>query len=347
MESTLPTLPTFQAFLEGARLPSDDAGTVQGDYQRACRMDATSIVTSTDRNNTPMLPQSAQKLITRSPLENNSACKASRVEESGITDIRRRILCQRPGFSHILLSSEEQAEHEALYHNDWSSSDSASLAEENNKRRRPREAPKNTFPSRKKRQRMTRNDSHGAGSSRITETRSSISSKTLRAKPSVRCASSRRGNIKTDSSDMDLVIQHKVDEDKVAHKRAEQKRRNELSSLIIELELWLLSEFLDGCQPRNKKPGYTKNGTLKAVLSYLKHQATVIEEQNKIIEAQAAANAALKKRVAGFDATGSGKWDVERTSRLMSIDELPCVPTLLANAMPILPFKAAKHYSHG
>ena len=97
---------------------------------------------------------------------------------------------------------------------------------------------------------------------------------------------------------MDQVVQHKVEEDKVAHKRAEQKRRNELSTLIAELEICLPSEFLDGCQPpRNQKPGYTKNGTLKAVLSYLKHQATVIEEQNKINEAQAAANAALKERV--------------------------------------------------
>lgn len=99
---------------------------------------------------------------------------------------------------------------------------------------------------------------------------------------------------------MDQVVQHKVKEDKVAHKRAEQKRRNEHSSFITALELCLPSDFLDGCQPRNQKPGYTKNGTLKAVLSFLEHQATTIEEQKKTIEAQATTIAALNERIAAL-----------------------------------------------
>lgn len=59
-------------------------------------------------------------------------------------------------------------------------------------------------------------------------------------------------------------------------------------------------EYLHGCQPKNQKSGYTKNGTLKAVLSSYKHQAKVIEEQNKIIEAQAAANTALEEEIAAW-----------------------------------------------
>ena len=71
--------------------------------------------------------------------------------------------------------------------------------------------------------------------------------------------------------------------------------RNEHSTLKVELEHCLPPDFLDGCQSRNQRPGYTKNGILKAMLMYHKHQAAVIEKQRKIIEAQAAKNAALEE----------------------------------------------------
>ena len=260
VESRLPSLPNFQAFLEGARPLSDDAGTVQEDCQRPCRMDAPSIVKSTDRYNTPALPRSAQTSITRSLLEDKPACKSSSFKESEIIAVRQRNPGQWPGCSHVLIPSEGQAEHKALSHKNWSSSDS----------------------------------------------------KALRAKPSVRCALLRRATFKTDNSDMDQVVQHKVKEDKVAHKRAEQKRRNENSSSITALKLYLPSNFLDGCQPRNQKPGYTKNGTLKAVLSFLEHQATIIEEQKRLIEAQAATIAALNERVAALMLQDEkiGTWNV-------------------------------------
>ena len=86
-----------------------------------------------------------------------------------------------------------------------------------------------------------------------------------------------------------------VEEGKAAHKRAEQIRQNEISTLIVELEHCLPPEFLDGCQPRNQRPGYTKNGVLKTMLRYHKHRAAVIEQQRKLTEAQAANNAALEE----------------------------------------------------
>lgn len=92
----------------------------------------------------------------------------------------------------------------------------------------------------------------------LTKTVSSVSSRTLKAKPPVQCTSSRRPTLKPDNSDIDQTIQHKFKEGKVTHKRAEQKRRNELSSLITELEHLLPSKSLCGCQPKNQKPGYTK-----------------------------------------------------------------------------------------
>lgn len=274
-------------------------------------MDAGSIVTSTNRYNAPMVPCPAQRIFVRSPFEHNSARKASRFEEPEVADTRRRIRCQWPGCFQVLLSSEDQAAHGALHYNDRSSSDSALLASENNKRPRLRGDPEDTFSFGKKRQCLSHYDVHSSGGSSSIKTAPSASTKTLRAKPSVRCPSSRRPTAKTDDSDMDPVVQHKVKEGKVAHKRAEQKRRSELSSLIAEMEQRLPSQFLTGCQPRNQKPGYTKNGTLKAVLNYHKHQVTVIEEQDKIIEAQAAANAALKEKIAALmqQAQQCGTWN--------------------------------------
>ena len=71
--------------------------------------------------------------------------------------------------------------------------------------------------------------------------------------------------------------------------------RNEDSTLIVGLERCLPPEFLAGCQPRNQRPRYTKNVILKALLRYHKHKAAVIEKERKIIEAQAAKNAALEE----------------------------------------------------
>ena len=286
MESKLPHFQEFVEFVEGARLPSND-----GDCQLSCRVDATSIVTSTNRYIAPTVPRPAQKILTRSPLEHSSVRKASGFEESECLNTRRRSLCHWQGRSHCLISSKDGAAHEVIHNNDQSSSNGP-----NNKRPRPREAPDDTFLIGEKRQRVLRHDVPSTAGSHFIKTGSSASSKTLRAKPSVRCTSPRRPTLETDNSDMDLVVQHKVEEGKVAHKRAEQKRRNEQSSLITEMEHRLPSQFLDGCQPRNQKPGYSKNGTLKAMLNCHKHQVTLIEEQDKIIEAQAAANAALKER---------------------------------------------------
>ena len=85
----LPSLPNFQALLEGAWLLRNDAGTVHGDYQRPSRVDAPSIVTSTDRYKNPTSPRSpgsAQEFIARSPLEHNSTRRALRSDASEITD---------------------------------------------------------------------------------------------------------------------------------------------------------------------------------------------------------------------------------------------------------------------
>lgn len=137
---------------------------------------------------------------------------------------------------NVLLSSEDQAAHEALHRNIPSSSDSALFASENNKRPRPRGTPEETFPFGKKRQRVSRYDVFSMDGSSSTTTGSSASSKTLEGEPSVRSTSSRRPTFKTEISDMDQVVQHKVEEGKVAHKKTEQKSRNELSLLTTELE---------------------------------------------------------------------------------------------------------------
>ena len=106
--------------------------------------------------------------------------------------------------------------------------------------------------------------------------------------------SSRRHTLKPDDLYVDRGPQHMIEEGKAAHKRAEQIRRNEHSTLIVGLEHCLPAEFSDGCQPRNQRPGYTKNGILKAMLKYHKHQAAVIKKQRKMIDGEAAKNAALE-----------------------------------------------------
>lgn len=275
------TLPSIHELFKGARSPSDGE-----DCQLPGRVAAASIVTSTNRYNPPTVPRPAQKNVIPSPFEHSSVRKASRFEEPEVLDTRRRV---------FLLSSEDQATHEPLHHDNWSSADSALRTSGENKRNRTGEDLEDTSPIGEKRKCVSRYHVSSTGRSNLTKTGSSASTKALRTKTSVRCTSSRHPTLETDNSDVDQGVQHKVEEGKVAHKRAEQKRRNEHSSLIKELEHCVPSEYLDGCQPRNQKPGHTKNGTLKAMLKYNKHQATVIEEQDKIIEAQAAANAALRE----------------------------------------------------
>ena len=276
------TLPSIHELFKGARSPSDGE-----DCQLLGRLAAASVVTSTNQYNPPTVLRPAQKNVIRSPFEHSSVRKPSRFEESEVLDTGRRV---------CLPSSEDQAAHEALHHDDWSLSDSALRASGDNKRSRTGEDLEDASPIGEKRQCVSRYHVSSIGRSNLTKTGSSASNKALRAKTSVRCTSSRHPALETDNSDVDQGVQHKVEEGKVAHKRAEQKRRNEHSSLIKELEHCIPSEYLDGCQPRNQKPGYTKNGTLKAILKYNKHQATVIEEQDKIIEAHAAANAALMQQ---------------------------------------------------
>lgn len=121
------------------------------------------------------------------------------------------------------------------HHDDASSSDSALLASEDNKRPRLKANPEKTLPSGKELQCVSRYDVLSMDGSHCTLT-GSASSKALRAEPSVSCTSLRRHTLKTNNSDVDQVVQYKVEEGKVAHKKAEQKRRNGLSSLITELE---------------------------------------------------------------------------------------------------------------
>ena len=51
-----------------------------------------------------------------------------------------------------------------------------------------------------------------------------------------------------------------------------------------------------GYQPRSTKPGYTGNGTLKAMLQYHQHQVGLMEEQEKIIDSLSVAIVASEKR---------------------------------------------------
>ena len=193
-----------------------------------------------------------------------------------------------------MFSFEDQAAQEGSHHKQVSSVDSAFIANarENNGRF------EDNVSSSKKRRCVSRHDVHSSGGP--NSTKSSVSGRTLGAEPSPRCTFSRPPNLKTDSSDVDQVIQHKVGDGKVAHKRAEQKRRNEHSTLIAELERCLPPEFLDGYRPKNQRPGFTKNGTLEAMLNYHKHQVTVIKQQLKTIEVQAAAIVDLEERIAAL-----------------------------------------------
>ena len=106
--------------------------------------------------------------------------------------------------------------------------------------------PKDTYPIPKERQHDSRYEVHSTSGSISAKAGSSASSRSSRAKLFV------QRNPKNTDSDMDQVVQHKVEEGRVTHKRAEQQRRKELSSLITELEHCLPSIFSDGCQPRNQ-----------------------------------------------------------------------------------------------
>lgn len=49
------------------------------------------------------------------------------------------------------------------------------------------------------------------------------------------------------------------------------------------------------CSPRKQRPGYTKFGVLENMRNYHKHQAAMIGEQLKVIEAQVSVSAALEE----------------------------------------------------
>ena len=349
------TLPSFKELLDGSRLSTDDVDIIQDDCQLPSQTDTTPIVTSTNLYIAPMTRHSPQGHLTESTFEHISGRKALKITASGNSNTPRRDSChwQGQGCSHVLFPSKDQLEHDALPHKDPSSSDRALPARENHKCRRLMGTLEEIFPCGKTRQRISRHDVLSMGDSSITMTGSSASSQTpLRAEPSVGRTSLQRPTLNTDNSDVDQLIQHKVGESKDAHKKAEQKRRNEGSSLITELEhcqstlrlkvllvvtkSWvarhisrvfyslnlpcdshtiskevtltlrhagLPPEFLQRCQPRNQNPGYKKNGTLKALPNYHRHQAKVIEEQDRIIKAQTAANEALKEENVTFRRT--------------------------------------------
>ena len=88
-----------------------------------------------------MVARQAEISITWSAFEHGSAREASRFEDFGIPDTRRCTLCHWQGCSHVLLSFEDQAAHEALHHDHRFSTDSALLASENDGRLRLKEAP--------------------------------------------------------------------------------------------------------------------------------------------------------------------------------------------------------------
>ena len=107
---------------------------LQGNYQFP--VNATFIGTCTGGCNPLMVPRQAEISITWSASEHGSARKASRFEDFGIPDTRRRTLCNWQGCSHVLLSFEDQAAHEALHHDHRFSTDSTLLASENDGRLR-------------------------------------------------------------------------------------------------------------------------------------------------------------------------------------------------------------------
>lgn len=243
-------------------MPSDEVCMVQGDRQLPSQIDDTSVMASLNQYNAS---------IVFGGVEN--------------TDTRRRILRHWRGSSHVLLSLEDQAAHEALHHEGRSSSDSALLVGEISSCLKLREAPGYASPCGQERRRISHHNLQCTEASNSTRTGPSTTSK---AEPSVGCIAPGRPTLDSNESDISQVILHKVKEGKVAHKRAEQKRRNERSSLITELEHGLPPEFLDGCQPGNQKPGHTKNGILEATIKHRQHQATVIMDQAAVIKEQAA-----------------------------------------------------------
>ena len=279
--------PCFEELLKRAQLPSDE--TVLGHHQLPFRMDTALIGKSTDHHNAPIMPSPVQKYSTRYPFEHGSARQVETPEESNDSDTRGRTLCQWQGCSHALLCSEDQAAHEAGYHDSQPSTNSVLCASENDERPRLGKVSKNNSLSGKKRHCDYGSDIHSTGGPSSTKTGTDRS---LKAERSLQGISSPRPTLKPDNLDVDRGAWYMVEEGKAANKRAEQIRRNEHSTLIVELEHCLPPEFLDGCQPRNQRPGNTKNGILKAML---KHQAAVIEKQRNINEAQAAKNAALEE----------------------------------------------------
>ena len=262
-------------------------------------VDAISIKTSGDQCNAPIVSHPAQRYLTSSPSEHRYAHNASRFEKSEIPDDQPRTPCKWQGCPPFPLLSEDQSAHEALYHQHLPSAKGALNVTTENMRPRLGGASEDDSPPREKRCCVSRHHFHSTGSLNLTTTGRSASS-TTRARSSLRCTSSRRHVLKTNNSDENRAVQRKV-EGKVAHKRAEQKRRNETSSLITELKHRLPPQFSEGWQPRDQRDIYTKNWTLKAMLNYDKPRATVIEEKLIFIEVQAAVNAALEERNAALE----------------------------------------------
>lgn len=283
-------LPCFEELLKSAQLPSDEA--VLGHCQLPFRIDTALLGTSTDDDNAQLMPSDVQKYPTWYSFKHGSARKVATPEESNDSDTRGHTLCQWEGCSHALLCPKNQAAHEAGYHDFQASTSSVLRASEYDERPRLRRLSGNNSIPGEKRHFDYGSDIHSTGGPSSTKTGTD---KSLKAERSLQGTSSRRPTLKTENLDMDRGARHMAEEGKVAHKRAEQIRRNENSTLIAELEHCLHPEFLDGCQPRNQRPGYTKNGILKAMLRYHKHQAAMIEKQRKMIEAQAAKNAALEE----------------------------------------------------
>lgn len=162
-------------------------------------------------------------------LRSSTALLTVRRDYTRLLETRRLILCRSPQFSHDLLSSEDKVAHEALHHNHRYSINSALLTNEDNTRPKLRVAPEDDLPSGKKPCCASGYDVNPTGGSSSAKTWSSIPSRTSRAQQSLQCISSRRPTPKAKTLNQDWVVKHKVEEGKVVHKRAEQKRRNKRS----------------------------------------------------------------------------------------------------------------------
>ena len=261
-------LPCFDELLKSAQLPSDEA--VLGHCQLPFRIDTALLRTSTVGDNAALMPSDVQNDHTWYPFKRGSARKVATPEESNDSDTRGHTLCQWEGCSHTLLCPEDQAAHEAGYHDFQPSTSSVLRASEYDERPRLRKVSENNSLPGEKRHCDYGSDIHSPGGPSSTKTRTDRSTK---AERSLQGTSSRRPTLKPNDLDVDRGAKHMIEEGKVAHKRAKQIRGNENSTLIVDLERCLPPECLDGCQPRNQRPGYTKNGILKAVLGYHKHQA--------------------------------------------------------------------------